>query len=77
MKLLTEAFIIMTLGMTVTFAFLGVVIGAVSLIARLTHWIEGAPVDEAERPSGGGNQAADRTRLVAIIAAALHGGRAS
>ena len=31
MQLLTEAFIIMSLGMAVTFAFLGVVIGAVGV----------------------------------------------
>ena len=72
MKLLTEAFIIMTLGMTVTFAFLGIVIGAVSLIARLVRRIEGEPREEAEGPADGGRHG-ERTRLVAIIAAALHG----
>jgi sodium pump decarboxylase gamma subunit len=76
MNLLTEAFIIMTLGMAVTFAFVGVVIAAVNLTARITHRIEGPPQDEPTR-RGSADEGAERARLAAVIATALHDGKPS
>lgn len=76
MNLLTEAFIIMSLGMAFTFAFVGVVIAAVNLTARISHRIEGPPEDEPPR-RGGNDDGAGRSRLAAAIAAALYDGKPS
>jgi sodium pump decarboxylase gamma subunit len=70
MELLVQATTVMVLGMTVTFAFLGVVIAGVNLSALVIHRIEGAPKEEGDE-TGPLPGAQDRRKIVAAIAAAL------
>ena len=70
MDLLKEALIIMSVGMAVTFAFLGIVIAAVNLAARIIHAVEGAPREEGSAASPDAGQ--EQRRIVAAVAAALH-----
>lgn len=68
MELFTQSTTIMVLGMSVTFAFLGVVIAGINLSAWIIHRIEGAPQEETDTPAA---PAQDRRKVVAAIAAAL------
>ena len=72
MELFVQAFIIMVLGMGVTFAFLGIVIAGVEIAARAIHAIEGPPSDEAHEASA---SSLDGKKLAAVVAVALHTGR--
>ena len=69
MDLFAQAFIIMVLGMGVTFAFLGIVIGGVAIAARVIHAIEGPPSDEEPDAR---KTATDGRKLAAVVAVALH-----
>ena len=69
MELFAQATTIMTLGMAVTFAFLGVVIAGIRLSAWIIHRVEGPPREqEAPAPPAPAN---DHRKVVAAIAAAL------
>lgn len=70
MELLVQASVIMVLGMSVTFAFLGVVIAGVNMAAWIIHRIEGAPTEAGNDVPQAGTP--DRRKIVAAIAAALH-----
>ncbi len=74
MQLLTQAAIIMVLGMAVTFAFLGVVIAGINLAARIVHAIEGPPREEGGTPAAKPIEP-DRRKIVAAIAVALLRGK--
>jgi sodium pump decarboxylase gamma subunit len=74
MELLTQAAIIMVLGMAVTFAFLGVVIAGINLGARIVHAIEGPPQEEGGTPAAKPVET-DRRKVVAAIAVALLRGK--
>ena len=71
MDLLQQAFIVMSLGMGITFAFLAIVIAGVNLAARIIHAIEGAPREE-DAPAAAAGAEQEGRRLAAAVAAALH-----
>jgi|GEM_PF-5734873 len=70
MELLVQSSIIMVLGMAVTSLFIGIVIGGVSLSARIIHRA-GAASPETGSVSPPTAAPVDHGRIVAAIAAAL------
>jgi Na+-transporting methylmalonyl-CoA/oxaloacetate decarboxylase gamma subunit len=70
MELLVQASIIMVLGMAVTSLFIGIVIGGVSLSARIIHRA-GAASTEVKGGTTPPSATMDNGRIVAAIAAAL------
>ena len=69
MEMFRQASTIMALGMTLVFLFLGGVILAVDLAARIIHHFEGPPTDDEAEPAG---RADGMHRRAAAIAVALH-----
>jgi len=74
MQLLIQAAIIMVIGMTITFVFLGVVIAGINLTARIVHAVEGPPQEEGGAPAAK-SAGPDRRKIVAAITAALLRGK--
>jgi sodium pump decarboxylase gamma subunit len=70
MELLVQASIIMVLGMAVTSLFIGIVIGGVSLSARIIHRTVAAS-PEVKGVTSPPAAPVDNGRIVAAIAAAL------
>jgi Na+-transporting methylmalonyl-CoA/oxaloacetate decarboxylase gamma subunit len=70
MELLIQATIIMVLGMAVTSIFIGIVIGGVSLSARIIHRTGSASPEVKGGPTPP-SIPIDNGRIVAAIAAAL------
>jgi len=75
MTLLAQSAIIMVLGMTVTSAFIGLVIAGVDVAARIIRRLEGSPAEPG--PASSGFRTEDEGAVVAAIAATLLAGHDS